>query len=172
MERKSMVKQSAVHLDEINIRSATLEDAPTIGALWQELVDFHQALGKDMPIANVRGAKHYAQRIESQVQDSYSHVIVADYQGELVGFVVGMIVELLPDVFEAETNGFLADIYLKKDFRRSGIGQLMVQTLAKWFKSRGVERMEWYVAAQNSAGRAFWQEIGGRDVMVRMRIDL
>ncbi len=167
-----MANPSALRLDEINIRSATVEDAQTIGALWQELVDFHRELDTAMPIANIRGAKHYAQRIESQVEDSYSRVLVAEYQGELIGFVVGMIVDLLPDVFEAETNGFLADIYIKKDFRRAGVGQVLVQTLAKWFKSRGVERMEWYVAAQNSAGRAFWQEIGGRDVMVRMRIEL
>lgn len=167
-----MVNQNASHLDEIIIRPAVIEDAATIGALWQELVDFHRELDTAMPIANIRGAKHYAQRIETQVQDSYSHVLVAEHQGELIGYVVGMIVDLLPDVFEAETNGFLADIYIKSAYRRSGLGQKLVRTLASWFKSRGVQRMEWYVASQNSAGRAFWQEIGGRDVMVRMRIDL
>jgi GNAT superfamily N-acetyltransferase len=167
-----MVNDPALRLDEVIIRPAVVADAITIGALWQELVDFHRELDSAMPIANIRGAKHYTERIESQIQDRYSHVIVAEYEGELIGYVVGMIVDLLPDVFEAETNGFLADIYIKKDFRRSGIGQTLVNTLATWFKSKGIQRMEWYVAAQNNAGRAFWQEIGGRDVMIRMRVNL
>lgn len=167
-----MVNQPASRLDEISIRPAVVEDAKRIGGLWKELVDFHREFDTDMPIANVNGAKRYSERIEYQVEDGYSHVLVAELDGELVGFVVGMIVDLLPDVFNAETNGFLADIYINKDFRRSGLGQQLVQTLGKWFKSRGVQRMEWYVSAKNETGRAFWREIGGRDVMIRMRIEL
>jgi hypothetical protein len=32
--------------------------------------------------------------------------------------------------------------------------------------------MEWYVAARNEAARQFWLAVGGRDVMIRMRLEL
>jgi hypothetical protein len=47
-----------------------------------------------------------------------------------------------------------------------------VSAMMTWFQSRGVIHMEWYVSANNDTGRAFWNTIGGREVMIRMRVDL
>ena len=44
--------------------------------------------------------------------------------------------------------------------------------MGQWFRSRGIQHMEWYVAARNRDGRTFWESLGGRDIMVRMRMEL
>ena len=48
----------------------------------------------------------------------------------------------------------------------------LVQKLADWFRSEGVGYFEWHVAARNPEGVRFWQALGGREVMLRMRTDL
>lgn len=167
-----MANQPTVHLDDIVIRPAQVEDLPEIGALWEKLVSYHAALDASMPRASIGGADRYADRIGSQLDDPYSRVIVATHDGRLVAFVIGVIMDVTPDMFEPETNGFLADIFVEEAYRGTGVGRHIVSALGDWFKSRGVTRMEWYVAARNDAGRAFWQSLGGREVMLRMRLDL
>ncbi len=161
-----------IRLDDVIIRSAQRKDADAIGLLWEKLVDYHQIIDAAMPRASRGGATHYARRIREQIDENFSHVIVAEHNGQIVGFVVGVIVDLTPEVFQPETNGFLADIYIEESYRSGGLGRRIVDALIAWFQSRGVLHMEWYVAAQNNAGRAFWQTIGGREVMIRMRLDL
>lgn len=159
-------------MDDLVIRPATGDDADAIAALWQQLVDHHHGLDAALPTATRDGPKRYADRVKHQLDDSFTHIIVAEQAGEIAGYVLGMVVDLLPDMFQGKMTGFLADIYVDESLRQRGVGRALVDELASWFKSRGVEQMEWYVASRNAAGRAFWENLGGRDVMVRMRLDL
>ncbi|MFW5691114.1 MAG: N-acetyltransferase family protein [Chloroflexota bacterium] len=167
-----MADSTGIHLDDIIIRSITRADADVIGALWARLVAYHHALDAALPHAAPDGEAAYARRIEDQVDDSYSRVFVAEHDGRIIGFVLGMIIDVMPHLFEQDAGGFLADIYVAPAYRRAGVGRALVDALAAWFRSRGVQRMEWYVAARNESGRDFWHRMGGRDVMVRMRVDL
>lgn len=152
------------------IRPATADDIPAITQLWQELVTFHQQLDERMPTPADDGKAQYGQRIRIGLQDTSVQTYVAEVNGELVGYVLGTIIDLLPDMFQEERAGMLADIYVQADYRSQGIGYALVDQLRQWFKLRGVEHFEWYVATQNAAGIRFWREaIGGEPVMQRMR---
>ncbi len=41
-----------------------------------------------------------------------------------------------------------------------------------WFRERSVQHFKWQVAAANDDSRAFWRVMDGREVMIRMRMDL
>jgi GNAT superfamily N-acetyltransferase len=167
--------KTGVHVDDVVIRPATRADLEPIGMLWEKLVAYHRELDLRLPVAAVDGAERYTNRISDRLDDSYTRVLVAQLpgdDGQVVGFALGVIVELVPEMFVKESGGFLADIFVEAEYRRRGTGRQLVEMLADWFRSRGVEYMEWYVAAQNTTGRAFWEMMGGHDVMVRMRIDL
>lgn len=151
------------------IRRATIADAPAVGDLWEELVALHLDLDDAMPKPARRGGQLYARRIASQVDDDQTCTLVADCDGAIIGYVLGMTVDLLPDVFEQELSGFLADIYVAAEYRGQGVGRKLVTALETWFRGHGLQQYEWYVAAHNSAGRAFWQSLGGREVMIRMK---
>ncbi|MDX2077967.1 MAG: GNAT family N-acetyltransferase [bacterium] len=159
-------------MDDIIIRPATQADITAIGGLWKKLADHHQALDPRLPKPARFGDELYANRIGSQLDDAYHQVLVADYHEQIVGYVLGMIADYMPDIFVAESTGFLADIFVDEAHRGTGVGKKLVLALQAWFKSRGIVTMEWYVAAQNTSAKAFWEHIGGKNLIIRMRLDL
>jgi GNAT superfamily N-acetyltransferase len=83
-----------------------------------------------------------------------------------------MIVDFVPDIFDQEAGGFIADIYVDSTVRRRGIGRALAQAVKDWFRRHHVKYFDWQVAFHNPGAMAFWRAIGGREVMVRMRADL
>ena len=154
------------------IRRAAAGDTDAVGRLWEKLVAYHRSLDERLPEAANNGGDLYARRIMDRINDTHTGIFVAEVDGEIVGFVLGLIVDLVPEMFRQLTGGFLADIYVDDAFRRCGVGRQMVSALVEWFEARGVQYMEWYVASENAVGRAFWENVGGRAIMVRMRLNL
>lgn len=159
-------------VDDILIRRATEADADAIGMMWEKLVAYHRDLDERLPEAVEDGGMLYARRIAERIHDSHTGIFVAEADGELVGFTLGLVVDLVPEMFRPQMGGFLADIHVEDAYRRRGVGSKLVEALAGWFRSRGVGYMEWYAATANETGRAFWESLGGREVMTRMRVDL
>jgi GNAT superfamily N-acetyltransferase len=154
------------------IRSATQDDLAAIGDLWQSLVEHHMALDAAMPRPAADGAARYADRLANMLNDPYAQALVAEVDGRVVGYVTALIAEMRAEMFAEERAGLIADIYVHPSFRGAGIGRALLGALNDWFRLRGAAYVEWYVASRNEAARGFWQRVGGRDVMVRMRLDL
>lgn len=159
---------------EIIVRQARAEDAEAIARLWTQLVEYHSALDATLPKASPLGAVQYARRTEDQMRNPSARVLVAEDTDNrrLVGYVMGVVVDLMPDIFTQEPSGFLADIYVAADYRQAGVGRALVNALADWFRERGLHFFEWHVAAQNQVGIDFWHAMNGRQVMIRMRSEL
>lgn len=152
------------------IRPARRSDLPDVGHLWELLVDYHRQLDVDLPQAARDGSQRYIIRLEYGLDRSDTCVFVAVRDEQVVGYVYGTIIDLLPEMFERETAGMIADIFVHPDHRRRGIGERLVQAMRDWFALREVDHYEWYVAAQNKAGISFWQAAtGARPLMIRMR---
>ncbi len=157
---------------EIVIRPITKSDADALGEMWLDLVAYHQNLSKDLPAAARGGHHRYVRRVLDRLDDPYTCALIAELDGQVVGFILGMVVDLVPDIFEQPPAGFLADIYVEPIARRLGVGRQLVATLTGWFRQCGVKSYDWHVSSDNAQGIAFWRSVGGRDVMLRMRVDL
>ena len=152
------------------IRAVTREDADKVGQLWLELVTFHRQLSDLMPIPADEGVQRYASRIRWSIDDNHVQAFVAEENGELIGYVYGTVVDLLPEMFMDERAGIVGDIYVKAANRGQGVGTALMQAMKDWFKLREVNHYEWYVAAMNESGIRFWEKtMGGKRVMMRMR---
>lgn len=156
-------------MDQVVIRRAEDGDIEAIGRLWEQLVAYHLVLDERLPAAVRGGGRRYARRLYDKLHDPFSCLLVAEHSGLVIGFVLGMIVDLAPDVFDQEASGFLADIFVDGQHRKLGVGRALVDGLCDWFRERGVSYYEWHVAARNADGLAFWRAIGGDAIMVRMR---
>lgn len=157
---------------DIVIRGVTLDDADILSEMWLALVAYHQTLNEDLPGASQGGEIRYSRRILERLDDPFTRALIAEVDGQPVGFVLGMIVDLMPDIFAQEPTGFLADIYVEPEFRRLGVGRKLVNALRGWFRQQQVKFFDWHVASHNPEGLAFWRSVGGRDVMVRMRAEV
>jgi ribosomal protein S18 acetylase RimI-like enzyme len=157
---------------EIVIRSITLDDADILADMWLSLVASHQALDDNLPAAARGGEHRYVRRVMDRLSDPYTCALMAEVDGQAVGYVLAMVVDLMPDIFAEPPAGFLADIYVEPAFRRQGVGRSLVGIVQDWFRQCGVQYFDWQVAAHNPAGLAFWRSIGGQEVMLRMRVPL
>lgn len=151
------------------IRQATKEDTQQIGELWLEMVNYHQQFDDIMFQASENGAEYYQRSVSSRLSDPQTRVLVAEVEGEVVGYVLGMIVDITPEMFVPIHSGFLADICVTAKYRRQGIGHQLVEQLVLWFRSQAITYFEWHVSEKNQDAVKFWKSIGGETTMLRMR---
>jgi ribosomal protein S18 acetylase RimI-like enzyme len=155
------------------IRPAREADLDAIGNLWLELVQYHRDLDDNMPIPAQDGSWRYVERIRHSLDSTHYKIYVAEIDQKIVGYVLGMIVDLVPEMFLEERAGMVADICVTQTHRHQGVGKALMYAIRDWFLLRGVQYFEWYVAASNQSGLEFWEKaMGGKPVMIRMRADL
>ncbi len=118
---------------EVNVRPARREDLDAVARLWESLVEYHRQLDTDLPPAAPQGARRYARQLLDRLDDPMTRVLVADADGEIVGYVLGVVVDLAPAMFQQEASGFLADIFVDQAYRRQGVGRALVESLVAWF---------------------------------------
>lgn len=159
-------------VDPVIVRVAQPGDIDAVARLWEALVAYHRVLDSSLPPAAPQGVRRYARRLIDRLDDPMSRVLVAEVDSAVVGYVLGVVVDLAPEMFAQDASGFLADIFVDANHRRAGIGTALVDSLVAWFGEKGLRYFEWHVAARNEESIAFWRSIGGRDVMLRMRAEL
>ncbi|MGI9055547.1 MAG: GNAT family N-acetyltransferase [Pyrinomonadaceae bacterium] len=62
--------------------------------------------------------------------------------------------------FRGQTGVYLEDIYIKKDFRKYGIGELMIKQIARAGKAEGAQRMDFQVLDWNTSAINFYKKHG------------
>ena len=154
---------------DVVIRPAGRGDAEAIGELWAALVAHHHALDPALPQAAPEGPARYARAVGDHLRNSTTQILVAERDGQVVGYILGVIADMVSSFFAHDATGFIADLYVSPEFRRNGVGRRLVAAMAEWFAGCGLKQFEWHAAAQNSDALAFWQAIGGAPVLVRMR---
>ncbi|MBN1965191.1 MAG: GNAT family N-acetyltransferase, partial [Anaerolineae bacterium] len=117
-------------------------------------------------------AERYASRLLERRDDPYTRAFVAEVNGEIAGYILGAVIDLHPDLFQHVDAGFIADIYVDPAYRQRGIARELVETMTGWFAKQGVKYVEWQVAAANPDGIRFWEAVGGRSIMIRMRLEV
>jgi N-acetylglutamate synthase len=124
------------------IRPMMDQDIPAALALWQGLpgIGLRDA---DSPPALAR----YLQR-----NPGMSFVAVSN--GEVVG--VGL-------AGHDGRRGYLHHVAVSLDSRKQGIGRKLVNACLAALKSEGIEKVNFWVKADNADGLAFWNRVGGRE---------
>lgn len=82
--------------------------------------------------------------------------VVSNEVGNIIGFASGR------SIGEKDFGGELYSLYLLQECREKGLGRLLVKTIAKHFKEKGIDSMMVWVMKNNELGLGFYKNIGGK----------
>jgi ribosomal protein S18 acetylase RimI-like enzyme len=155
----------------VTVRRGRPADLQAIGALWDELLEFHIRLDdryKTAPQARETFVRH----VSGSVMRSPDHALfVAEAEGRIVGFLIGR-VEHGGVIYADPDFGYITDACVHEDYRRLGVGRLLFDAVREWFRGRGLSNIRVSVATDNPVSRSFWMGMGFRPFMERLWYDL
>jgi GNAT superfamily N-acetyltransferase len=137
--------------DGLLVRPASPGDVPEIVAMIRELAEYERALHEV-----VATEEHLHRTLFAETPAVFGHVAVtAD------GRVAGMALWFLNySTWLGSHNLYLEDLFVRPDYRNTGIGSRLLQALAAVCVERGYERLEWWVLDWNDSARGFYHSIG------------
>ena len=132
------------------IREARAEDVQVIYDLIVEL-----AIYEKEPDAVVASVEHIQENLFGANPVAYCHVAEVDSQ------VVGIAIWFLNySTWLGKAGLYLEDLFVKPEFRGSGLGLSLMKTLAQVCVDRGYERFQWWVLDWNEPSINFYKSIG------------
>jgi ribosomal protein S18 acetylase RimI-like enzyme len=153
---------------DVLIRDATVADRAAIGRLWQELMAFHRDYDVRFCHMKPDALDVWLQHLDECMADDGHVILVADAEGELVGFAMSRPGED-PPIFDFPEHLFVTNFAVTPRWRRRGVGQRLFEATAERARRHGFGDIRLSVAADNPVSNAFWRELGFRPYQVNMR---
>ncbi len=97
----------------------------------------------------------------------FASVVVAEKDGEIVGFVAGRI-RTLPPYFGSGTIGAISEVFVSESLRGGGIGRRLLAFALEWFQAQQITRIELQVVAGNPDGIRFYRQLGWHEELLQM----
>jgi len=154
------------------IRPATRADLAATGRLGALLVRQHHAYDPQRFIPADEGvAEGYAWFLGTQLEKPGAVVLVAEREGEVVGYAYAT---LEPHDWMAlrAAAGFLHDVVVDESARRQGIATRLVESACDWLRAHGAPRVLLSAAAPNTQAQALFARLGFRRTMIEMTREL
>ena len=156
----------------MTIRRAERGDAAALGKLGAALMQTHYAFDTRRFLEPGAGAEAgYARFLASQLNDDESVVFVAERDDVIVGYVYAAIEPLSWKDLRDEC-GFIHDLLVTSDARRSGVGESLLNAAIAWLREQKMPRVVLGTAAQNDTARRLFERRGFRPTMIEMTLEL
>ena len=155
---------------EFIVRRATEADLDSIVKLGRELIEYHIKFDEYYRFKeniDETARKFHLENITAE----NTMLLVTEVSSEIVGFTLGKI-RKTPPIFQIEEFGLVIDLYVKKEYRRKRIGEKLTHELLKWFKSKGMKRVEVFIDIKNNIGVSAWTKFGFEPDRYRMKKNL
>ncbi len=103
------------------------------------------------------------QMVESDLVDSNIHVLVAEADGKMIGYVQGEVTRRSDHL--PRTVGQISLMYVVKQFRRKGVGRRLIKELCKFFGSHKAEDLTVRYIIGNKEAEGFWRKLGFESII-------
>jgi ribosomal protein S18 acetylase RimI-like enzyme len=156
----------------ISIRRATRADLPALGRLGALLVHTHHEFDRERFFAATPETDTgYARFLGSQLDKPDVLVIVAEEEGEVIGYAyAGM--EGHDYMALRGPAGALYDIVVDPSRRRGGVGRMLLDDVFAFLKSHHAPRVVLSTAVRNEAAQRLFERAGFRRTMIEMTAEL
>jgi ribosomal protein S18 acetylase RimI-like enzyme len=155
----------------MRIRPATSADLPKIGRLGALLIEEHHGFdSRRFLAATDRTPEHYASFIGTQLEEAGVVVLVADEDGDVVGYAYAAI-EGTDYMSLRGPAGVVYDLVVDPGFRRRGVGRLLLEATIAHLRSRGAPRVVLSTAERNEPAQRLFARLGFRRTMIEMTKD-
>lgn len=144
------LNELAAKASSVKIRPATLEDTSALWHLLYNKAEFDKKL-------DTLAATPEALTADFFDQPNYIEAIVAESEGEVVGFATFL---HNYSTFLTKPGLYIDDLFILPLHRRQGLGKAMLAHLAQLAVKRDCGRLEWLVAIWNDNAIAFYQQMG------------
>ena len=154
------------------IRRATLDDAPALGRLGALLLRAHYEFDRQRFMGPGRNPEAgYGAFLASQLDDDDVAVFVAERHGAVIGYVYAA---LEPRSWKElrEACGFIHDIAVHEEGRRTGVATALMESAMEWLRTRGAPRVVLGTADRNEAAQRLFERLGFRRTMIEMTKEL
>jgi ribosomal protein S18 acetylase RimI-like enzyme len=156
----------------VTVRPATPADEKAMGRLGAMLVAEHHAFDPLRFIAPIPElAQRYGAFLASQADRSDKIVLVAEREGEVVGYAYGG-VEGNDYMVLRGPAGEIYDVVVDPDHRRQGLGTALFAAVLDALESLGAPRVVLFTADKNHGAQAMFAKLGFRRTMIEMTREL
>jgi GNAT superfamily N-acetyltransferase len=146
--------------DAGRVRPARPQEIDRVAALWGLITDHHAGLD---PLFRMRSGVvaegELRELLRALRRDPDVEIFVFDQAGTPEGMCIVRI-DRAPPILEETERAEITDVGVRPEWRRRGVGRLLVEAAQTWVRERGVARIEIQVAAGNREGQAFWRALG------------
>lgn len=134
----------------LSIRSATHADVPLIRQLIAELADYER-------LAHAAVATEEGLRSQLFGPQPAAEVLIAEADGQPAGFALFF---HNFSTFAGKRGLYLEDLFVRPQFRGTGLGKHLMATLARIAVQRDCGRFEWSVLDWNTPAIGFYRRLG------------
>ncbi len=153
----------------MNIRLATHDDINAINDLYTEFFAYNAEQQPQYYVATKESGEYPVSVIDSNKGD----IIVAETENMIVG-LVHVEEDATPPYPSVLSHKFvcIVDFIVNKQYRKNGIGQLLLEKVKDWAKARKLEYIELMVLENNVIGKSFYEREHFVTVSRTMRLDV
>lgn len=150
----------------VNFRSGELKDLEILYEFEQGIIAAERPFDSTLKPGKIN---YYDLKV--LIESESAEVIIAEINHELIGS--GYIkIRQAKDYLQFEKYGYIGFIYVKPEYRRKGISQIVIGRLRSWAKSKGINELRLNVYNDNENAVAAYKKLGMKKHMIEMRMEI
>jgi GNAT superfamily N-acetyltransferase len=151
-------------MNNLTIRKAASSDVEKIVELGLLLQQHAEKSNPFIWRITEEGKSLLKQKVESDLTASNVVVLLAEVDGEVIGYVRGEVSSRSDHT--PRTVGQVSRMYVLKQFRRKGVGRGLIEELCSFFDSNKVEDLTVRYVIGNKKAESFWEKLGFEPVIM------
>ena len=149
---------------KLKIRKATVKDLDIVAELFLKQLRELKKFEPSLKVGTKKDAKKAVRG--SGKRTRYFVILVAEANGEIVGFVNGLTYR---HSIRNKREGFVNNIYVLPEYRRKGIATKLLTSIIKKFKMRNLTMCTLDAYVKNKKAISLWKKMGFKEDFIEFK---